>query len=229
MKKTKIILAVIGVIAVAGLFFPTAKPATKEITKEIVKEVRDRLGGVTNFDELGLGNGVISAAQRLEIASGTSTASWQNTTGEIVFIDYSELYVPAKASSTMRLFMNISTSTADVDTDSVEYTIPVRTQLLWDVRYATSTYGVASTNNGAAARYPASGVWSYSTSTAAVYPLQYVVMSIMSDSNTCSGPNVTSVTSPTGSSCEQASSTRRGFNPTGTFKYHYYATTTPRL
>src|SRR3990167_11191833 len=107
MNNKKIIaLAVIGAVAILGLFFPKA---SNSVVKETVREIKESLGGVSDFDSLAT-NKVVFSIQRLEINRGTTTASWRNDTGEIVFVDFAEIYVPAKASSTMHLFMNVATS-----------------------------------------------------------------------------------------------------------------------
>lgn len=112
--KNIVITAVAAALVVFGLVMTRSGTATVELTQsqinDIATEVRNRLGGVTNYDELGLGNTVIDYhTLTINRDDATSTSAWRNTTGQDVWIIDWSLATLGTASSGMRLFAGTST------------------------------------------------------------------------------------------------------------------------
>jgi len=103
-----LIVAVGAAILIDGREGPQGPPG---------KDGTGQLGGVTNFDELGLGNVDIDYHSGT-LDSGEGQDSWQNTTGKTVYVDYAAMGLIATssslgsptASSSFRAFMATSSS-----------------------------------------------------------------------------------------------------------------------
>lgn len=194
------VILVLGSIAVGG-------------GVDVKNPFKSFFGGVTDFDELQLGEGLVEGSALLDILVATTSASFRNLTGGDIFVYYVGFDSTGTASSTFEL--NVGTSTIDgIDPTKGPGGVNNVTDGILD-RFLIST----GTPPFFTDNYGHSPLINSGSTTVRVKNLEYVVASIASTTNYDNvSPCPRNAASVTGS-CESATSTNRGFNINGYLKY----------
>jgi len=198
-----VILALVGLVG-----------GNQPVSKVIERVIERPLSGVSDFDELALQDAGVEDAvidyHQFVLGSGVTSDVWTNRTGTDVFVDYGSLITSGTASTSYRVFMFATTSTSVASTnDFTLISAALNTDIIraWPLATsttATTTDTVYAINDGINDGMPTR-----------IRNGQSVIVYLQS---TFFGPC-------SGSVCETATSTNRGFNVTGFIRTH--ATSSP--
>jgi hypothetical protein len=158
------------------------------------------------------GNGDYVFTKGGTIPAGANQAVWINKTGRTVYVDYADVITTGIASSSMRVSAvatsSVSTSTLATTASSMWLTAPIANPagglLIDNVQIGTSSPKNTIINTDVGPGTNASGTIPVADGSGIIFSLR------QNNPNNC-----------TGSACEQATSTNRGFNLTWFLEGHY--------
>ena|SRR3990167_4171882 len=198
-----LILALVGLVG-----------GNQPVSKVLERVIERPLAGVTDFDELALQDGgvedVVLDYHQFILGGGVTSDVWTNRTGTDVFVNYGSLMTSGTASTTYRVFMFATTSTSVASTnDFTLISAALNTDIIRAWALATSTTATSTDTHYAIKDGRSDG------SPTRIRNGESVIVYLQS---TFFGPC-------SGSVCETATSSNRGFNIIGFISTH--ATSSP--